>query len=140
MAEGVSDLAEKLNRLFASVPRDPSGTRRHSNESVVAALEERGVSVSPAYIGHLRRGQKNNPSARLLAGLAAVFGVPLTYFLDDDASTTITENLELLTALDSPARGVLLRASGLSPANLRHVEAILDQLRTIEGLPPITTT
>ena len=127
-------LADKLNHLFATVPA-PTRSGLYSNDSAARALEERGVTVSGVHISHLRSGRRGNPSARLLAALAELFGVPIGYFFDTTLEDRINSELDALSALkDSRAKSLMLRAQGVSPESMEHLEAILERIRKIEGL------
>lgn len=127
-------LADKLNHLFATVPA-PTRSGLYSNDSAARALEERGVTVSGVHISHLRSGRRDNPSARLLAALAELFGVPIGYFFDTTLEDRINSELDALSALkDSRAKSLMLRAQGVSPESMEHIEAILERIRKIEGL------
>lgn len=132
--EGIPGLAEKLNHLFATVPA-PTRSGLYSNDSAAHALEERGVTVSGVHISHLRSGRRDNPSARLLAALANLFGVPIGYFFDPTMEDRINDELEALAAVkDDRAKNLMLRARGVSPQSMDHLEGILERIRQIEGL------
>jgi transcriptional regulator with XRE-family HTH domain len=132
--DGIPGLADKLNHLFATVPA-PTRSGLYSNDTAAHALQERGVTVSGVHLSHLRSGRRNNPSARLLAALAELFGVPLGYFFDTRLEDRINSELEALAALkDSRAKSLMLRAHGVSAQSMEHLEAILDRIRQIEGL------
>ena len=132
--EGIPGLAEKLNHLFLTVTA-PTRTGRYSNDSAAAALAERGVTVTGTHLSHLRTGRRDNPSARLLAGLADLLGVPIGYFFDPTMADKINAELEALSALrDSEARSLVLLAHGISPKSMRHLKGILEHLRAIDGL------
>ena len=134
--EGLPGLADKLNHLFATVPA-PTRSGRYSNDTAARALEDRGVTVSGVHISHLRSNRRDNPSARLLAALADLFGVPIGYFFDDTTEDRINADLEALSALRDPrVKTLLVRTQGVSPQGLDHLEAILEHLRQIEGLDP----
>ncbi len=127
-------LADKLNHLFATVPA-PTRSGLYSNDSAARALEERGVTVSGVHISHLRSGRRDNPSARLLAALADLFGVPIGYFFDTTMEDRINAELDALSALkDSRAKSLMMRSQGVSPESMEHLEAILERIRKIEGL------
>ena len=133
-SEGIPGLAEKLNHLFATVPA-PTKSGLYSNDTAALALEERGVTVSGVHLSHLRSGRRDNPSARLLAALADLFGVPIGYFFDDTMEDQINAELDALIAFrDSRAKGLMMRAQGVSPESMEHLEAILERIRKIEGL------
>jgi len=132
--DGIPDLADKLNQLFATVP-GPGRNGLYSNDTAAKALSERGITVSGVHISHLRSGRRNNPSARLLAALADLFGVPIGYFFDPELEDRVTAELGALTAIkDARAKGLMLRAHGLSSESMEHLEVIMDRLRRIEGL------
>lgn len=82
--DGMPGLASKLNFLFATVPRAAHLSQLHTNETAAAALDAFGVRVTKTHLSHLRAGRRDNPSARLLAGLAHLFGVPIAYFFDEE--------------------------------------------------------
>lgn len=130
---GVPGLADKLNHLFATVPRSEGGL--HTNETAAHALNDAGATVSSVYLSHLRSGRRNNPSARLLAAVAQVFGVPIAYFFDADLEERVNAELATLAALhDSDVKGLMLRAHGMSRPNLKLLGDILDSLRKGERL------
>ena len=132
--DGIPGLADKLNHLFATVP----GSGRnglYSNDTAARALSERGISVSGVHISHLRSGRRKNPSARLLAAMAALFGVPIGYFFDPDLENQVTTELNALSAMkDSRAKKLMVRTQGLSPESMDDLEVIVDRIRKLEGL------
>ncbi|MEV6238569.1 XRE family transcriptional regulator [Lentzea sp. NPDC051838] len=128
-------LADRLDRLFKAVR--PGGQREYTYEEVAGQIREQGISISHTYVWQLRKGLRDNPTKRHLEGLAQFFGVPTSYFLDDDNSG-IDDQLELLVALrDSDVRSLALRANGLSQASIKAVLGMIQHARTIEGLPPV---
>jgi transcriptional regulator with XRE-family HTH domain len=135
--ERMPDLAEKLNHLFATVPGSGRGGH-YSNDTAAEALQDRfGITVSGVHLSHLRAGRRDNPSARLLAALAELFGVPISYFFDSSVEETINADLEMLSAIkDDRIRRLMQRAQGVSPRSLDHLEGILDQIRILEGIDP----
>lgn len=125
---GVAGLAPKLEHLFAVVPRPDGG--RYTNETAAQALAEAGVRVSSVHLSHLRSGRRNNPSARLLAGLAELFGVPITYFFDSTIESQVNDELATLVALhDTRVKGLMLRAQGLNRQNFQKLDRFLEQIR-----------
>ncbi|SDO93275.1 Transcriptional regulator, contains XRE-family HTH domain [Nakamurella panacisegetis] len=132
---GLPDLAEQLNHLFTSV-RTAQGQPRWNNETASLEIARTGLTMSSAYLSQLRNGKRLNPSARHLAALADLFGVPMEYFFDPGRRSVIDDDLQLLTALrDTGARRLALHAQGLSPASVENVLGIIDQLRRLENLP-----
>ena len=127
-------LAEKVEHLF-TVVRPAKGEYTH--EQVAKGIEERGgPTISSSYVWQLRKGIRDNPTLRHIEALAGFFGVPTSYFLDDEEAERIDAELDLLAALrDTPVRQMALRASGLSPATLRTIADMIERARQLEGLP-----
>src|SRR4051795_2573538 len=109
-------LADKLDHLFYVVH---PAKGEYTYDQVSKAIEERGgPTISAAYIWQLRKGVRDNPTKRHLEALAQFFGVPPSYFLDEDTAAADAQ-LELLAALrDDPVRSLALRAAALSPNGL----------------------
>lgn len=132
-------LDAKLNHLFANAT-----TRRgqeYSNEQVAAAIVATGVTISQSYIWQLRKGKKDNPTFKHLQALAAFFGVPVSYFFDDEVTDRVDQQLEELRAeqarlteiMDSSdAQLMALRAGELSPEGRRQVMDLLDVVHRLE--------
>ena len=133
-APGLS-LAEKLEHLFRMV--HPAGRGEYPNEEVARAIEAKGgPTISGAYIGMLRRGERDNPTKKHLEALAQFFGVSPAYFFDDEVAERIQAQLGLLVDLrDSPVRQIALRAQGLSAESVSAVRDIIEKVRQLEGLP-----
>ena len=72
---------------------------------------------------------------KLLAALADLFGVPIGYFFDPTMEDRINDELEALAAVkDDRAKNLMLRARGISPQSMEHLEGILERIRQIEGI------
>lgn len=131
---GVPYLAERLNVLFTRVPRR-GGTQPYSNERAAEELAAAGITVTGTYLSQLRSGKRNNPSARLLAAIADLFDVPITYFFDSDQAAKVEEQLDLLIAMrNTRVRNILARTAGVSDDGLANWGALLEQIRRIERL------
>ncbi len=91
--DGIPGLADKLNYLFATVPRAVNTSQLHTNETAAMALEKYGIGVTKTHLSHLRAGRRDNPSAKLLAGLARLFGVPIAYFFDEEREREVNQQL-----------------------------------------------
>jgi len=132
-------LADKLNHLFATM-HPPKGEYTH--EQVATAIEQAGgPTISATYVWQLRKGLRENPTKHHLEALAAFFGVPPAYFLDDETAARVDEQLDLLAAFRDPqVRELAVKASGLSPETLRTVLDMVDRARELEGLPKAPVT
>ena len=61
--------------------------------------------------------------------------MPIGYFFDPTMEDRINSELDALSALkDTRAKTLMLRAQGVSPQSMEHLEAILERIRQIEGL------
>jgi transcriptional regulator with XRE-family HTH domain len=132
---GPLTLAHKIDHLFRAV--HPRGRGEYTLEEVVEGIRQRGgPTISVAYLWQLRRGLKDNPTKHHLQALSDFFGVSPAYFFDDDASTRIDAQLDLLMTLrDASIRNIALRASGISEQSLRMITDIIENVRRMEHLP-----
>jgi transcriptional regulator with XRE-family HTH domain len=138
---GMPDLAARLNHLFAVVP-GAGGRALWTNDDAAAEMATQGVTMSAAYLSQLRTGKRDNPSARHLAAIAQLFGVPMEYFFDEEVAAKIDADLRLLTAVrDAGVQAIALRAQGLSPQSLSSVADMIEHIRRLEQVPerPETT-
>ena len=125
------DLADRLNELFRTVRR-PDSTDLWNNETAAYEISRSGPSVSAAYLSQLRTGKRINPSARHLAALAALFGVPMEFFFSPQHSGPPTAKAP------SPAAGRLLALlDGISTTGVADIEAAILRVRAAEHLPPV---
>jgi transcriptional regulator with XRE-family HTH domain len=133
-------LARRLERLFATA-HPPARGPYTITEAVAGINEAAGASViSYNYLYQLRRGTKTEPSHSRLAAIARFFGVPVTYFTDDEETAAdIEDQLEagkIATALqDAGVRNIAFRAAGLSAESLAAILAMIENVRRLEGLP-----
>ncbi|MEU7481094.1 helix-turn-helix domain-containing protein [Lentzea sp. NPDC042327] len=130
---GERSLADKLNHLFAA--HTARSGQEYSNEHVAAAIADTGVTISQSYIWQLRKGRKDNPTFKHLQALAGFFGVPVSYFFDDEVTDRVNEQLQLLKeeqsrlnelTASSDAQLMAMRADALSPDRRRLVMELLD--------------
>lgn len=126
-------LAEKIDHLFTTVH---PAKGQYTHEQVASALREAGgPTISATYVWQLRKGIRDNPTKHHLEALANFFGVPPSYFFDEDAAAQVDAELAMLVAMrDANVRSVALRSAGLSPATLASIGGIIEQARQIEGL------
>ena len=137
--ETPGSLAEKLNRLFATVR--PDGGPEYSNEQVAAAIRETGVHISQSDIWQLRKEKKTNPTLRHLQALANFFGVPAAYFFDNEVTGRVGGQLDALVAEQTrmaemvengDVKLMAMRAGELSPTRRRQVMELLDVVYRLE--------
>ncbi|QUR68724.1 helix-turn-helix domain-containing protein [Mycobacterium spongiae] len=135
-----SELAEKLNKLF-DLMRVGSKPPLSNAAAAEAITRETGISISPAYLWQLRSGIKTNPTVAHLRAIAQFFGVTPSYLVDPGIHPEIDAQLNLLQALrDSGVRDLALRASGLTPQAIQSLATMVDHVRELEQLPPVSPT
>ncbi len=125
---GVPNLAQKLQHLFRTIPQS-EGRGFYTNDAMVRELADRGVAITVQHLSNLRNGRRDNPSARLLAEISDVFGVPMSYFFNPEEESRVNTELEALTQLR--------RANGLRVRGDLDAQGLLQlmaALRTIERL------
>jgi transcriptional regulator with XRE-family HTH domain len=132
---GKGVIAQRLEGLFETVrPLGRPYTLREVVDGVNAAAGENLLSFQ--YLSQLRKGDRAKPSYAVLDGIAKWFGVPVTYFSDEETFRRTSDELRVLTLMrDSGIRGVAFRAEGISEHSLALVAAFLDKVRQAEGLP-----
>jgi transcriptional regulator with XRE-family HTH domain len=121
-------IAEKLDHLFRQVRA--AGRAEPSYMTVAEAIRSgQGVPISHTYIWQLRTGKRDNPTLQHLTALATYFGVPVSYFLDDEQARRIDAQLDLLRSLsDAGVAEIALRAADVSP---RGRETISELIRKV---------
>lgn len=129
--------ASRLDALFR---RSRPGGRKWTNDEVAAEIKQANpdIKVSGAYLSALRTGKRTRPSPELLSALAKFFGVSPAYFFDSDHAESVNEQLEMLDELrQAGVRSIALRAAGLPEESLQPIRAVLDEVRKLQGLPPV---
>lgn len=130
-------LAGKLNHLIETLY--PDKRARPGFAKLAGQIRERtGETMSSTYLWELATGRKRNLTQGTLATLAAYFGVPADYFLDDAVTARVDNQLQLALALrNQKVRSIALRAEGLSDDTLNSILTMLNQARKIERLEPL---
>jgi transcriptional regulator with XRE-family HTH domain len=129
--EDAGTFTAKLNRLFDTIA-SPDGSP-YTNDEVATAITESGTSISGSYIWMLRKGQRDNPTLRHIEALARFFGIPVSYFFDDELGREVERDLKLLAALkDAQVRKIALRSADLNERSLHIVTDIIDRVRELE--------
>lgn len=131
MSSGFS-IADKLDRLFRQVRG--AGQGEVSYMTVAEAIRgQQGIQISHTYIWQLRTGRRDNPTIQHLGGLAAFFGVPVAYFLDDDEARKIDGQLALLRTLrDAQVTEIALRAADVSPSSRETIGELVRKVWELE--------
>lgn len=143
--EELSPFTLRLRRLFASVPDPETGRpfsyaeaarRINARAKDLPASAQAGRTISTTYVWQLAEGQRTNPTKRHMESLADLFGVPVSFLLDDAPNPALDAELEIAAALrDAGISKLAHRARGLSPGALRSVLSMIEHARDLEGLP-----
>ena len=120
--------AERLAHLIATV--HPPDRKPYSYREIAHGVaEQTGVTMSATHVQQLAVGARKDPKRSHIQALAQFFGVPVTYFFDDDVAGQVDQQVEDVVAWrDSEARNLAQRAMQLSPRDRDTVTALLDQL------------
>lgn len=127
------DLAGKIDYLFRTVY--PAGRGPYSyKEAAEGIAKASGEPVSDTTLWKLRTGKSDNPTKRVLEGLAVFFGVAPAYFFDDDTSEAVGTEVELLALLrDAGVTGAQLRSFvELSPESREMVAQLIANTAKLE--------
>jgi len=115
-------LARRLSHLFRTAhPADREG---YSPAEVAAAINEAAGErvTSGTYLWQLKTGRRDNPTIKVILGLAEFFRVSPTYFFEDAAVGRGELPPEMVAALqDDAVRDIALRAAGLSEVSLKVI-------------------
>jgi hypothetical protein len=144
-------LAAKLEYLFHTIRPTPGELgesdepdRMYTNKEIADKINDLargradGVTISAAYVGELRRGVACDPRTSHVQALARAFGIHPGFFVDDDSTRRVQEQIELLNELrrmdvKQVALRQVLHDSGLSPASTLIVEQMVARLQEVEG-------
>ncbi|TYB44306.1 helix-turn-helix transcriptional regulator [Actinomadura chibensis] len=126
-------MARKVDYLFRRMHPEDRGP--YSLQEAAAAIAElTGEKISHNTLWKLRTGKNDNPTKRVLEALATFFGVPPSYFFDDEVFRTVEEQIELLAMLrDTGIRSGHLRSFlRLSPEAQRMVGELIESTARLE--------
>jgi transcriptional regulator with XRE-family HTH domain len=125
-------LSRRLDQLFKAM-RKRDG-REQTYREVADAITATGVPISHSYIYMLRTGERDNPTIKHLDALAKHFGVPTSYFIDDDTSM-IDRQLDQVAQLQQlKVRALALRQIG-GVDGLSEIIELIQQLANGDAPP-----
>lgn len=130
----------RLQRLLERL-RQPNG-RPMSYRKIAERIREMGLEpISATYLSQLATGPTPNPTIAVLNTLARFFGIPTSYFTDDELAGRVDEQLDRLAA-EQQRRGdnqpheqlaqVSYRMAQLSPEGQDQVRGMLDYVYRLE--------
>ena len=120
--------AERLSALIESARA--GGLAPHSYREISAAVERAGgPAMSPAYLQQLATGKRVNPKIHYVEALAKLFGVPVTYFFDDEPTADADADAD---GAAGEAKLMAMRARELSAKGRRQVMDLLELVERYE--------
>lgn len=126
--------ADKLTHLIETVHPPDRGS--YSYREIEAGLTGRPGAMTAAHINQLALGKQPYPRIHYVQALASFFGVPVTYFFDDDVAQQIDDQITEVSAWrDEEARRIAERVVALNPRDRHTVSTLIDSLRTYEEQP-----
>ena len=126
--------ADKLNKLIETV--HPPDRGPYSYREIEAGLVGHPGAMTAAYINQLALGKQPHPRIHYVEALASFFGVPVTYFFDDDVTQQIDDQITKVIAWrDEEARHIAERVAALSPRDRHTVTTLIDSLRAYDEQP-----
>jgi transcriptional regulator with XRE-family HTH domain len=125
--------ADRLTRLIATV--HPPDRKPYSYREIAQGVADMtGVSMSATHVQQLAVGARRDPKRSHIQALCQFFGVPVTYFFDDEVAEQIDRQVDDVVAWrDTEARAMAQRAMQLSPRDRDTVSALMDQLTSYDA-------
>ncbi len=135
--QGRQSFAGKLAYLIETVHPPDRGS--YSYREIAAGIAENPGAMTAAHINQLVSGKQPHPRIHYVEALASFFGVPVTYFFDDDAAARINDQINQVSAWrDTEARHIAERVVELDPRDRNTVTNLIDSLRTYDEQPRTT--
>lgn len=129
--------AGKLAYLIETV--HPPDRGPYSYREIAAGIAGHPGAMTAAAIHQLVSGKQPHPRIHYVEALASFFGVPVTYFFDEDSAARITDQIAQVSAWrDTEARHIAERVVELDPRDRHTVTTLIDTLRTYNEQPRTT--
>src|SRR5919108_1717339 len=87
---------EKLAHLIETV--HPPDRGPYSYREIEAGIADHPGAMTAAYINQLVKGKQPHPRSHYIEALASFFGVPVTYFFDDEVARRIDDQIAQISA------------------------------------------
>lgn len=130
---GAGTFAERLATARESIRR-PDGKVYTLEEIAEGVRVYTGDTCSKQYIGDLLSGKYTAPTKPKIEGIAHVFGLPPSYFFNDELSMQMQEDLKLGAALrQAGVQGIAARMLDVDPAGRDTLLKILNEIQQRES-------
>jgi transcriptional regulator with XRE-family HTH domain len=122
--------AHRLAHLIGTV--HPPDRKPYSYREIAQGVAElTGVTMSATHVQQLAVGARRDPKRSHIQALARFFGVPVTYFFDDEVAERVDGQVaDVVAWRDTEARDLAQRAMRLSARDRETVTALMDQLNS----------
>ncbi|WP_216210935.1 helix-turn-helix domain-containing protein [Amycolatopsis aidingensis] len=128
--KGGDTFADRLNYLIENVY--PAHHGPWSNAEVSKGITEQGGHLSKAAIGKLRKGENVNPTLATIRALARFFGVPTSFFTDEDTHSTEVDIALAVLERDATVTDTMLRMGQLSEQSINIIADLSQTLINFE--------
>jgi transcriptional regulator with XRE-family HTH domain len=129
--QGRRSFADKLSYLIQTVHPPERGS--YSYREIAAGIAEHPGAMTAAHINQLAIGKQPHPRIHHVEALASFFGVPVTYFFDDDTAAHSADQFALISVWrDTEARRIAERVVDLKPRDRHTVTNLIDTLRAYD--------
>lgn len=125
---------DKLGRLIEAV--HPPDRGPYSYREIEAGVAGHPGAMTAAYVHQLVKGRQLHPRIHHVEALASFFGVPVTYFFDEDLARQVDDQITAVSAWrDEEARHIAERVVALNPRDRHTVTTLIDSLRAYDEQP-----
>ncbi|MBA8823306.1 transcriptional regulator with XRE-family HTH domain [Saccharopolyspora lacisalsi] len=126
--------SDKLAHLIATV--HPPDRGAYSYREIEAGIRHHAGAMTAAYINQLAKGKQPFPRIHHVEALADFFGVPASYFLDEEVAERVDAQIgELVRYADDETRNIAERVMTLDARGRRTVSNLVDTLHSYEQQP-----
>ncbi len=123
--------AEKLTHLIQTV--HPPDRGPYSYREIEAGIQDQPGAMTAAYVQQLANGKQPNPRKYYIEALATFFGVPVSYFFDEEVTRQVDEEIKgVIGWRDTEAGEIAQRITALSPQGRNAVSTMIDSLADYE--------
>jgi transcriptional regulator with XRE-family HTH domain len=126
--------ADKLAFLIETV--HPADRGPYSYREIAAGVAGHPGAMTAAYVHQLVKGKQLNPRIGYVEALASFFGVPVTYFVDDEITEEIEDQIaQLRVWRDDDALRIAERVVQLGPRDRHTVTTLIESLHAYDEQP-----
>ncbi|GAB3298041.1 helix-turn-helix domain-containing protein [Parasphingorhabdus pacifica] len=111
----------------------PPDRGSYSYREIEAGIKDHPGAMTAAYVQQLANGKQPNPRKHYIEALATFFGVPPSYFFDDEVTRQVDAEIsDVIDWRDTGAGEIAQRINTLSPEHRNAVSTMIDNLADYE--------